>query len=71
MGITGNVDAGPTKALEVLEVLEGEKDLEAKINEKQLYRKWPGSDTWACPNCNETGDKWHMLEHKCKMNRKQ
>ena len=39
MGITGNEDAGPAKALEVLEVLEHEKEVEAKIKEKQLYRK--------------------------------
>ena len=66
MDITENKDARPAKVLEVLEVLEGEKEVEDKIKEKQLYRKWPGSDTWACPNCNETGDKWYMVEHCAK-----
>ena len=56
--------------LEVLEVLDPENEVGTKINEKPLYRKWPGSDTWACPHCNETGDKWHMLEHLSKMNKK-
>ena len=69
MDITENEDARPTKALEVLEVLERENEVEAKIKEKQLYRKWPGSDTWACSNCNESNDKWYMLEHICKMNK--
>ena len=69
MDIIENEYAGPAKALKVLKVLEHEKQIEAKIKEKQLYRKWPGSDTWACPNCNETGDKWHMLEHLCKKNK--
>ncbi len=73
ISVTDNIEnegARPTKALEVLEVLGHEKITEVKIREKQLYRKWRGSDTWACPNCNETGDKWHMLEHLCKRNKK-
>jgi hypothetical protein len=59
----------PQQVLEVLEVLEHEKQIEDKIKEKQIYKQWPGSDTWACPHCNITGDKWYMLEHPCKMNK--
>jgi hypothetical protein len=69
MDIIENEDARPAKVLEVLEVLEREKQIEAKIKEKQLYKKWPGSDTWACTFCNEMGDKWYKLEHLCKMNK--
>jgi hypothetical protein len=57
--------------LEVLEVLEREKQTDNRIKETQLYRKWPGSDILACPHCNTTGDKWYMLDHLCKMNKKQ
>ena len=36
-------------------------------------RQYPGSDTWICKNCNERGDRWHILNHlsNCKMNKKQ
>ena len=70
MDIKENEGAHPAKVLEVLEVLENEKQIADKIKEKQLYKKWPDSDTWSCPNCNVTGDKWHMLEHVCKKDKK-
>ena len=36
-------------------------------------RLYPGSDIWVCKNCNERGDRWHILNHhpNCKMNKKQ
>jgi hypothetical protein len=33
-----------------------------------LYRLYERGDKWACKNCNDTGDKWYMLKHNCKMN---
>ena len=35
-------------------------------------RLYPCSDTWLCKNCNERGDRWHILNHlgDCKMNKK-
>lgn len=36
-------------------------------------RLYAGSDVWVCKNCNEMGDRWHMLNHLpyCKNNKKQ
>ncbi len=36
-------------------------------------RLYPNSDIWVCKNCNERGDRWHILNHlpNCKMNKKQ
>jgi replicative DNA helicase Mcm len=33
-------------------------------------RLYEGSDIWLCKMCNQRGDKWYMLQHNCKMNRK-
>jgi hypothetical protein len=33
-----------------------------------LHRKYPQSDTWACDDCNFTGDWWFMEKHPCKNN---
>lgn len=63
-------EAGFNKALKSLEVLERQKEIERKIKERDLYRKWSGSDTWACPNCNDSGDKFYMVDHICRMNKK-
>lgn len=35
-----------------------------------IFRKWKGRDTWACNNCNDTGDRPYMLKHPCKNNKK-
>jgi hypothetical protein len=35
-----------------------------------LYRLYEGGDRWACNNCNDRGDRWYMLHHNCKMNKK-
>jgi hypothetical protein len=35
-----------------------------------LYRLYKGSDKWACSRCTYTGDKWNMLEHICKNDKK-
>ncbi len=65
-------DDSSFKVLNPLEVLENKKkQIEGKIKERGLYRKWPRSDTWACPSCNDSGDKWHMLDHFCKKNKKE
>jgi len=63
-------DAFSNKVLKPLKVLERQKEIEKKIKERGLYRKWPSSDTWACPNCNDSDDKFHMVDHICKNNRK-
>ena len=36
-------------------------------------RLYSGSDVWVCKNCNERGDRWHILNHLqyCKRNKKQ
>jgi hypothetical protein len=31
-----------------------------------IFRKYPGSDIWACRNCNLKGDNWFMQKHPCK-----
>jgi hypothetical protein len=54
----------------VLYMVKRDNQIEDKIKEKQLFRKWPGSDRWGCPNCSNTGDKWYVLEHTCKNNNK-
>jgi len=28
------------------------------------------SDRWSCENCKDRGDKWYMLRHTCKHNKK-
>lgn len=63
-------DKKPTKVLDVLKVLEYNKKVEGQVNDRGLYRKWPRADTWACPYCKDNGDKWYMVEHICKMNKK-
>lgn len=63
-------DVSSNKVLKPLKVLERQKEIEKKINETELYRKWPGSDIWACPNCNDIGDKFYMVGHICKNNKK-
>jgi hypothetical protein len=35
-----------------------------------IYRKYPGSDVWACHNCNMTNDVWFMKKHPCRNDRK-
>jgi hypothetical protein len=35
-----------------------------------LYRLYERGDKWGCKNCNDTGDKWYMLKHNCKINKK-
>lgn len=35
-----------------------------------IRHKWQGGDIWICENCNDSGDKWHMLKHPCKNNKK-
>jgi hypothetical protein len=35
-----------------------------------MYRLYEGGDTWACKNCNDKGDKWYMIKHVCRMNKK-
>ncbi|MER5176630.1 MAG: hypothetical protein ABJB73_12785 [Candidatus Nitrosocosmicus sp.] len=35
-----------------------------------LYQLYERGDIWCCKNCNQRGDKWYMLKHNCKMNRK-
>jgi hypothetical protein len=36
-----------------------------------IYRTSPGSDLWACDDCNTPrGDIWFMRNHQCKKNRK-
>ena len=35
-----------------------------------LYRLYERGDKWGCNNCTDKGDKWHMLTHNCKMNKK-
>ncbi len=53
-----------------LKLYRNELELQKKIKERELYRRWPGSDTWACPNCNDSGDKFHMVNHLCRRNKK-
>lgn len=60
------------KVLNPLEVLDRkQKETEDKIKERGVFRKWPRSDIWACLNCNDSGDKWYMLDHICKKNKKE
>jgi archaellin len=47
----------------LIEGLERERALNS------LYRKWPGSDEWACIYCNVSDDIWYMLKHPCKGNK--
>jgi hypothetical protein len=61
--------AVPPRMLDVLNVLERQSQVEKRINELGLFRKWDRSDTWACQHCNDSGDKWYMLKHPCKGNR--
>lgn len=35
-----------------------------------IHRKYPGSDIWACHNCNMTADIWFMKIHPCRNDRK-
>jgi hypothetical protein len=35
---------------------------------ENLYRLYEKSDRWGRNNCTLKGDKWFMLQHKCKMN---
>ena len=37
---------------------------------ENLCRFYEKSDRWCCNNCNDRGDKWYMLQHNCKMNKK-
>lgn len=60
----------PPKVLDVLKVLERQNEIEKEIEERGLYRKYLGSDMWACRYCNDSGDKWYMLKHPCKINKK-
>ena len=39
-------------------------------NLENIYRSYPHSDTWKCKNCNVRDDKWYMLIHPCKNNKK-
>ncbi len=39
-------------------------------NTEKIYRKWKGGDIWGCINCNDRGDKWYMLKHPCKNNKR-
>ncbi|MGB6531697.1 MAG: hypothetical protein WBF33_26620 [Candidatus Nitrosopolaris sp.] len=34
----------------------------------QIYRSYPGSDSWCCRLCKIMGDKFDLLEHHCKRN---
>src|SRR6478672_11413759 len=54
----------------VLHMVKSDKQIEDKIKEKQLFRLWSGSDRWGCPNCDTNGDKFYMIEHLCKNNKK-
>lgn len=66
-----NQDYKPScRVLEVLKVLENKKEIGDKIKERSLYRKWPGSDTWACQSCDDSGDKFYMVRHPCRRNKK-
>jgi hypothetical protein len=47
-----------------------EIDVQDEDYMNNIYRKWNGSDIWACYNCNDSGDKPYMLKHLCKNNRK-
>jgi len=38
--------------------------------QEKIQRSYPHSDVWTCSNCNDRGDKWYMLKHPCKMNKK-
>jgi hypothetical protein len=58
------------KALDVLKVLGRRKSIDVKIKGRGLYRKWPGADIWACPNCNDSDDIHYMADHPCRMNKK-
>lgn len=49
---------------------ENEIELQRMIKERGLYRKYPGSDKWACPNCNDSDDRFYMVNHICRMNKK-
>ena len=37
---------------------------------ENLCRFYEKSDRWCCNKCNDRGDKWYMLQHNCKMNKK-
>jgi len=39
-------------------------------NSDNLYRLYERGDTWGCNNCMDKGDKWYMLKHNCKRNKK-
>lgn len=60
----------PPNVLDMLKVLERQNEIEKKIKERGLYKKWPGSDIRACPSCNDSGDKFYMVDHICKNNKK-
>ena len=34
-------------------------------------RLYPGSDTWVCKNCNERGDRWHILQSPSQLQNEQ
>lgn len=44
--------------------------LNKKIKERELCRKYPGSDIWTCPFCNDSGDIHYMKVHPCRKNKK-
>jgi hypothetical protein len=46
-----------------------ETDLQVVDHANNIFRKWKGRDTWACNNCNDTGDRPYMLKHPCKGNK--
>jgi hypothetical protein len=37
---------------------------------QSIYRFYETGDIWGCNNCMDKGDKWYMLKHKCRMNKK-
>ena len=40
------------------------------INRPNMYRKWKGGDIWGCSKCSSSGDRFDLLDHHCKNNKK-
>lgn len=68
--ITNGLPPPVTTVTTVTNECESPKEMEYKNSLDDLYRKWAGTDTWACYSCNDSGDKWYMLKHPCKGNQK-
>lgn len=39
-------------------------------NSSNMFKLWSNGDIYGCKRCNQTGDRWYMLDHDCKNNRK-